>query len=540
VKFTAFCERLLGVVFTAAQWVAFAVLFDAIEPGRLETDARALANKLFGEDVETVPPMARRVVVMVKGARVGGTRFSATRLLHLALTVPIPLLAPGEQPFGIIVGPDTRLARQALAFALGAAQSNPDIAERVQNPIADSFEIVRDDGIVVVVSCMPATAGGSAIRGRTLVGALMTEAAFFRDENSVINDGNIFRGLMARIVKDGQCIIESTTWTEAGLLWQLWEKNFGKPETALVAHCPTLLMRPSEEMTAFIEGERQRDPESAAREFDAIFTAIGGSLFFDPQTIDDAVDPNMPHPFKWNRQCNRAAGGDLGLKKDSSALVVALDEKEWARLAYIDELRPEKGFPLAPSIVYQRWSLILKPYEICWLALDQHYIESAREVLAGYGIQVWLAPSGQQGKLETYLATKELLNEGKLRIPNHPRLISQLKAVISKPQPGGGLRIEVPRRLGQGHGDIVSAATLSLYQIWKFNVNATARDRHEKRAREVMEQLPAWGSAPTGPTDEYVIKRATRLYEQTRYAAGEHADPAMLSRLTDMNNLPAV
>ena len=80
-------------------------------------------------------------------------------------------------------------------------------------------------------------------------------------------------------------------------------------------------------------------------------------------------------------------------------------------------MQPTKGNPLAPSVVYARWVRALSPYQLHEVFLDGHYFESAKE--AG---RSW-------------------------------RLIAQLKSVQSRPTAGGGVRIEVPRRAGHGHGD---------------------------------------------------------------------------------------
>jgi hypothetical protein len=49
-----------------------------------------------------------------------------------------------------------------------------------------------------------------------------------------------------------------------------------------------------------------------------------------------------------------------------------------------------------------------------------------------------------------------------VRLPNHGRLLAQLKAIIAKPTPAGGLSISSPRRVNGGHGDLVSALVLCL------------------------------------------------------------------------------
>jgi hypothetical protein len=43
---------------------------------------------------------------------------------------------------------------------------------------------------------------------------------------------------------------------------------------------------------------------------------------------------------------------------------------------------------------------------------------------------------------------------------------------VSKPTPGGGLSITSPRRAGTGHGDLVSALVLALYQRGGHEVEA--------------------------------------------------------------------
>ncbi|HSN24961.1 MAG TPA: hypothetical protein VLT45_01715, partial [Kofleriaceae bacterium] len=58
---------------------------------------------------------------------------------------------------------------------------------------------------------------------------------------------------------------------------------------------------------------------------------------------------------------------------------------------------------------------------------------------------------------EAYVLTRKLLHEGKIEIPDHPRLIRQLKDVVAKPLPGGGIQISSPRKADGSHGDLVSA-----------------------------------------------------------------------------------
>ncbi len=285
--------RDLGVKPTPAQRVTCAIAFDGVAPRSLRGANRDLSDAIFGP-IDSVPPEARHVFVAVCGARAGKSYiFGALRLLHLALTSPLDTLAPGELASGLIVAPDLRLARQTLRYALGAANATKAIASRITAETSDSFVIRREAGRSVTLECLPATRGGSAVRGRSLVGAVLDESAFFRDENYTVNDGDLFRAIAPRIMPEGQIIIPTTPWVEAGLVYELFEANHGDPQTALVAHAPTVLLRDDARTRSMVARETTRDPDNAAREFGAEFMTGGAGLFLDSAAVDSSVDEEI-------------------------------------------------------------------------------------------------------------------------------------------------------------------------------------------------------------------------------------------------------
>src|SRR5262249_41632876 len=146
------------------------------------------------------------------------------------------------------------------------------------------------DGALVSIECLPATRGGSALRGRTLVSAVLDEAAFFRSDDYQVNDQEIFRAVAPRVLPGGIGHVGSTPRTEGGPLHEEFSRNFADPKTAIAAHAPTLLMNPAKRLE--VERERERDPENARREFDAEFLPRGAGAFFDPVALKQAVDPD--------------------------------------------------------------------------------------------------------------------------------------------------------------------------------------------------------------------------------------------------------
>lgn len=480
--FVPFVRDVLSVKLTPAQRVLAAVAFDGAEPRDLEGDDRDLARRLFG-DVETIPAEARHVLVAVCGARAGKSYvLGALRLLHLALTVPLDTLAPGELAVALIVAPDLRLARQVLRYALGAAELAPSIRRCIGSRAADGFTLKRPDGGTVSLECLPATRGGSAVRGRSLVGAVLDECAFFRDESFQVNDAEVFRAVAPRVLRGGQVIVASTPWTEGGLLHDFHKRNHGHPLDAISAHAPTLLLRDDDHTRSYVARERARDQANASREFDAEFMAAGAEAFLDARAVDAAEDGGILLPTPRLAGAIITAGADFAFRSDSSALAI-VQRADLYQLSQLVEVTPD-GSPLKPSAVVKRFASELRPFEIDTLIADGHYRQSIEEHLETDGLYLQPAPEGASGKVDTYVAARSLLHEGLVKLPSHERLTRQLKAVVSRPLPGGGVSITSPRSRSGGHGDLVSALVLALWSASRQAAPEAETQRAEPGSHE--------------------------------------------------------
>ncbi len=462
--FTAFARDVFAVELTPGQRVLCAVAFDGVEPGDLQGADRELARAIFG-DVDTIPPGARAVLCAVCGARGGKTYLlGALRLLHLALTVSLESMAPGEAAAGVIVAPDIRLARQGLRYVSGALQAaGPSIAT-IEAETVDSITLRRHDGNVVDIVCLPATRGGSALRGRTLVGAVLDEAAFFRDADFVVNDEELFKAIAPRVVPDGQVVIASTPWADAGLLYDTFTRNHSHPVDAIAAHAPTLLLRDDDHTRQLVERERTRDPENCAREFDADFISGGGAEFFGAADVALALTKGAGPLEKVRFDQTVVLGLDTAFRKDPTAgAVVTRDIHGLVTVLDMIEIRPPKDGRLVPSETIKQLIARGKALGATEVVCDGHYVETVREYLDG--LRLIEAPGGQQGKADTHIATRTILREGNAAIPpEFNRLAVQLRQVIGKPQPGGGLSITSPRR-GGAHGDIASGYVLACWRL---------------------------------------------------------------------------
>lgn len=465
VGFVAFVETVLRVQLTPAQRTLARVAFDGVDPEQLDAEEREIARRLFG-DVDVFPSAARSVLCGSIGARSGKSFvFEALYSLWRALTADLSTLAAGEIAVALIVCPDLRLARQTLRFAVGAAEREPTIRRLIDSKTSDSCVLRRPDRKVVALECLPATRGGSALRGRSLVSATLGEPAFFRDESYAVVDDEIFRAVAPRVLPGGMVVCVGTPWMQSGLLYRTFTKNHGSPVDAIAAQAPTLLMLDTPRNREAVARERERDPDNALREFDAVFTAAGSALWFDPQALNASVDESLSLTVPPVDGQQHWQGTDLGFRQNSSASVISQrDAKRGAIVADVIELRPQKAAPLQPSAVVATFVAQARRYRVHRMMSDAWYADAVREHLQGTGISLAAAPAGQTGKVATYAAVRSMLHEGRIRIPaGHHRLIAQIRDTVSRPVSGGAISIMQPRR-GAAHGDVASAFVLAMYQ----------------------------------------------------------------------------
>ena len=464
-KFTDFARDELGLTMTDGQRVHSLVAFDGVDPATLEGADRDIARRIFGE-ADTVPPFARRILLLLLGRMSGKTLVSAAYALFCMVTADVSSCGPGDVPSAVTIAPTKKLAGLSIRAGLELARRSPRLRSRIERETADGFSIRRRDGRIVAFEAYAASRGGAAARGVTILVAILDEAQFFLSDTDgafAINDRDTYNGIAPRA---RQVIFISTPWPTPTLMGELLEQNWQAPTTGLAAKASTLLMRDEDQALALVvEAMRAQDPANAAREYDADDTAVGGSgLLFDGNAITAAVDPKRPLAIELAACQARAAGVDLSATRDPSTLAVAGRVGDFVHLLEVEELRPVPGAPLKMSETIATFAKVLARHGCTSFIADGWSREAAREWATANKLTIGHAEEGRAGKVAAYLSLRRLLTEGKISLPAHPRLVAQLRAVTSRPAPGGSLIITSPRRAGS-HGDLVSALTLAVHAL---------------------------------------------------------------------------
>ena len=134
------------------------------------------------------------------------------------------------------------------------------------------------------------------------------------------------------------------------------------------------------------------------------------------------------------------------------------------------------------------------------------------------------------GKQESFSRVRSVLHEGLVLLPKSDlttRLVTQAKLVTAKAAPGGGLSIKIPRKVGLGHGDLVSAWVLAVHNL------AYGRVKREKVEFEV--NTPEYNQELNRRLNAYYAKqndehlRATER-EVSRRMSGRRRDGITFAR----------
>jgi hypothetical protein len=454
---------------------AIEAIGDASEGRPLQPRFSSLCPKLFGCSNDNMPTQRLRVVVVRAGGRGGKTsRLLAPMALFAALTVPLPTLTFGEHAVSLLIAPRELEAMQILNFVRGIIASRPELRALVVNRstfrgeerLGDAKCIVirRADGKLVDIRIGVAGSGGLSARAKTLVFAGLDEAAFFRAEGE-LTDKALYQAAIQRIVPGGQLWMVSTPWIEGfGVMEEHFKRDFGKGSRALTlcATGTTRMLNPSWDPDGTIEQQmRVDDPDNASREIDAIPLPAGSKLFFPPELLAKAINENRERVLDFDPRFEHFAAGDLGFRRNSSAMGNTRLENEIARLV--------------PSEVCRGFGEACARYGTFDLMVDYESIESAREHLSALQLadprdkrmhpgrrSISITEFNPGTELEpAFTRVRTRMSEGLVEIPNDARLLSQLRRVTSKPLAGGRMSIVIPR-VGNAHGDLALASVMSL------------------------------------------------------------------------------
>lgn len=429
----------------------------------------AEVERYFGCERAQLGRMAPVLTVIVAGVRGGKSLVASCAAVKGCLTADLSRLKHHEIPRFAIVAPNVDNAQATFRLLTGAVLASPQLRKLViGEPTADTLVLRRPDGRLVEIVVVAASRGGTTLRSRWLVGFVLDEVALFGSEpnGAVVNAEELLRAAETRLVPRAQGWLISSPYGPAGLLYELYKDHFGKPGRVLVIHAPTRALNPSFPAEQ-VEAIRQREPDVAAREYDAAWIDAETS-FFEGASIDRAVraEPLERPPVRGARY---VAAWDAATRGNSWTLVVARNlapDGEPARIevAVAKQWTGSKSRPLDPEATIREIAATLATYGVREVLSDSWSADALNAVARRFGLAVreW-APATRADRVhEMYRGLSVLLSSGRLELPPHPVLRNDLK-LVRRRSTASGVRIDLPKTPDGRHCDFAPALVLASF-----------------------------------------------------------------------------
>lgn len=373
------------------------------------------------------PPPSRRVRELwaIVGRRSGKTRMAAAISVHIA-TLETHKLAAGEVGYVLLIAASRAQASVAFGYVLGFLEESPILRRQIESTTADEVRLRNRVRIAVHAGSF------RTIRGRTLLAVVGDETAFWRDEASAQPDVEIFRACAPSLAAhNGLWVGISTPYRRNGLLFERWRDYYGVDgDDVLVVQgeSRTFNLTLSEAMIATASAA---DPEGAVSEWQGGFrTDI--AAFLSDQDIEACVDRDRPLelPFRSDVRRYHAFCDPSGGRHDAMTMVIAHMDGD---TVIVDAIRAHKP-PFDPQTVASEFATLAREYRISEIIGDNYSGEWVVTSFRDAGIHY---KRSEYAKSVLYLEGLPIFVRHMVRLPDHPRLLRELRLLERRTHAGG-------------------------------------------------------------------------------------------------------
>ena len=392
---------------------------------------------------DRAPPEHRvRELWAVAGRRSGKSRMAAAVAIYLALFVKHRLV-PGETGMALVLAGSMDQARTVFGYVKGFLEATPTLRREV-TAIKQS-EIELRNGICIAVH----SNSYRTVRGRTLVACVLDEVSFWRDESSATPDVETYSAVLPSLATtDGMLIGISTPYRKLGLLYQKHRDHFGADgDEVLVVQGASKAFNPSLSDRT-LAAQRAADPTAAGAEWDALFRSDIGA-FLDDELIDAAIEYGRPLELPpTGNTIYRAFVDAAGGGPDSYTLAIGHLE---AGTYVIDVVRGTSS-KFDPQSVTEEYAALCKQYRVRTVVGDNY----ARDWVAGAWRKLgfeYIRSAKPKGAI--YLEALPVFTRGLARLPDHGRLVRELRLLERRTHRSGKDTVEHPRNGHDDHANVV-------------------------------------------------------------------------------------
>ena len=469
-------EKLLGAALGDPDtWLTWRAVLKATFGLELDDDE---VERFAGVSGGREPPVNRvSELWAIAGRRSGKSRMAAALATYLAAFVDwTKKLAPGEPGFVLTLSPTIAQAELITEYCRAFLEESPILRRKV---IASNKKEIRLDGNITIAAHPNSF---RSTRGRTLLAAIMDEAAFYRDETSAIPDIESYRALVPSLATTrGLLIGISSPYRKMGLLYNKHRESFGKDDPdVLVVQGASTKFNPTID-SRVIDRAKESDPEAALAEWDAEFRQDISGLF-DERAIDSSINRERPLELTRGRNTYFCFLDASGGRHDHFTCCIGYREgmRETARFVTA-VLRGAKP-PLDPHEVTHHFVQLAKRYGVQKIYGDNYSAEWLAQAVkdAGASYEVCELP-----KSKLYLEAVPHFSRAAIEIPDIPILIRELKLLERRLQPSGREAVDHPTGGSDDYANaLVGCMYFAMRKHWDPSYSWAVEDRPDPYPEE--------------------------------------------------------
>ena len=407
----------------------------------LTGDELALYQRCTGREKPPTRPF--KEIFLIVGRRGGKSFIVSVIAVFLAIFKDYSkYLSPGERGTIMILAVDRKQAGIILRY-IKAILSLRLFKTHVERETAEAIELTNRINIEVH------TCSYRAVRGYTIVAAILEESAFWRVEGAN-PDHEVYTAIKPAMstIPNSMLISISTPYSRQGLLYENYREYFGKEdEEVLVWKAPSAVMNPtlSEKM---ISKQKEKDPSAGRAEWDAEFRE-DIEAFLPLEVIEAVVIrgrielPPIEKVSYFGFADPSGGGGD--------SFTLSIGHRGNGKIIQ-DALRARKG---DPHQIVKDYAEILKKYQIKEVTGDRYAGAWVSEAFKKEGIQY---KASELNKSELYLEALPYISSGTVELLNVRELVKELRLLERRRGSCGKDTVSHPASMGGGvpHDDLAN------------------------------------------------------------------------------------
>jgi hypothetical protein len=444
---TAFDDpRLFGPFFAGPSWDAWRAIIRAVDALPMTTQQLATFNELAGG---REPPKRRPRELWIAAGRRAGKDSIASAMATLAALQTYEGLRPGETPTIACLAVDKPQARIMLKYVKGYFEQIELLHGLVERETQDGLLLTNGSEIVVMPNSL------RAVRGRTIVFAVLDEVAFFRSDESVNPDFEVYAAIVPAMVTipNSMFVAISTTHRADGLLYSKCKASHGKNDAdVLFIKATTRQLNPAIDQR-IIDAAMERDPAAGRAEWlsewrEDIAAFISRALI--ESSVDDDVTVRPPIPGGAYRCFCDPSGGI----SDSFTACISHVEGETVIVDCLIEITA----PFNPTAATKQIAETLAQYGLTEVTGDRYAQSWVVDAFSKQGVTY---RHSTRDRSAIYADALPFFSAGRVRLIDNKKLVTQF-ANLERRTTSSRDRIDHP---AGGHDDLSNACAGSIVMV---------------------------------------------------------------------------